>query len=68
MRRKLKAARLAAGLTQQQVADKVGVTLRYYKDIERGVKLGAISIWDALEDLLELHQRELRRDTEDNPS
>lgn len=68
MRQKLKDARLAAGLTQQQVADRVGITLRYYKDIEYGLKLGAIEMWDALEDLFGIHQRELRRDTKDSQS
>lgn len=68
MRQNLKTARHTAGLTQQQVADRLGITLRYYKDIESGVKLGAIDLWDALEDLFGVHQRELRRDTKDNRS
>ena len=68
MRQNLKTARRRAGLTQQQVADRLGITLRYYKDIESGVKLGAIDLWDALEDLFGVHQRELRRDTKDNRS
>lgn len=68
MRQALKNARRAAGLTQQQAADRLGITLRYYKDIESGVKLGAIDLWDALEDLFGVHQRELRRDTKDNRS
>lgn len=68
MRQALKNARHTAGLTQQQVADRLGITLRYYKDIESGVKLGAIDLWDALEDLFGVHQRELRRDTKDNRS
>ena len=68
MRPNLKTARHTAGLAQQQVADRLGITLRYYKDIESGVKLGAIDLWDALEDLFGVHQRELRRDTKDNRS
>ena len=68
MRPNLKPARHTAGLTQQQVADRLGITLRYYKDIESGVKLGAIDLWDALEDLFGVHQRELRRDTKDSQS
>ena len=68
MRQNLKTARHTAGLTQQQVADRLGITLRYYKDIESGVKLGAIDLWDMLEDLFGIHQRELRRDTKDSPS
>nr|DAR34009.1 MAG TPA: Helix-turn-helix XRE-family like protein [Caudoviricetes sp.] len=68
MRQALKNARRAAGLTQQQAADRLGITLRYYKDIESGVKLGAIDLWDMLEDLFGIHQRELRRDTKDSQS
>lgn len=36
MRENLKAARKAAGLTQQAMADKLGVHERYYKAIESG--------------------------------
>lgn len=34
MREKLKSARKAANMTQQQVADKIGISLRYYQNIE----------------------------------
>ncbi len=60
MRANLKEARKAAGMTQQQVADKVLIHLRYYKAIESGERLGGIEIWDALEDLLGVNQRVLR--------
>ena len=60
MRRNLKKARLELGLTQQQLADKLGIDLRYYKAIESGERLGAIWIWDQLEDALGVHQRLLR--------
>lgn len=69
MREKLKQARKAAGMTQQQLADKLGIGLRHYKKIERGETLGSISLWDDLEDLLGVNQRVLREihpDTEDN--
>ena len=56
----LKAARKGAGMTQQQVADRLGISLRYYQDIEAGSKTGAFEIWDALEDLFSVHQRCLR--------
>ena len=36
MRENLKAARLAAGMTQQQMADKLGISLNYYQKIEAG--------------------------------
>ena len=70
MRAKLKEARVKAGLTQEQVAEKLGITLRYYKDIEAGVKVGSFEIWDAAEDLFNVHQRVLReidRGTEGHP-
>ena len=70
MRLNLQAARKSKGLTQQAVAEYyLGINIRYYKAIETGDKLGAIWIWDKLEDLLETNQRVLRenhRDKEEN--
>lgn len=60
MRQKLKEARQAAGMTQQQVADYLGIGLRYYKAMESGERLGGIDLWDDLEDLFNVHQRVLR--------
>lgn len=60
MRKNLKEARVAAGLTQQQMADKLGVSLRYYKQIEAGSRTGDFTIWDTLEDITGIHQRKLR--------
>ena len=60
MRENLRAARKSAGLTQQALADRLGVGLRHYKKIESGETLGSISIWDELEDLLRVNQRVLR--------
>lgn len=60
MRENLKAARKAASLTQQAMADKLGIHERYYKAIESGERLGAIWMWDKLEDLLGVNQRVLR--------
>lgn len=70
MRKNLKEARLAAGMTQQQVADKLQIGLRHYKKIESGETLGSIPLWDHLEDMMKINQRVLREnhlDTEDNP-
>lgn len=47
-------------MTQQTMADKLGVGLRHYKKIESGETLGSIPLWDDLEDLLEVNQRVLR--------
>ena len=60
MRENLKNARKAANMTQQAMADKLGIDGRYYKSIESGERLGAIWIWDMLEDLLKVNQRVLR--------
>ncbi|MCI8425686.1 MAG: helix-turn-helix transcriptional regulator [Adlercreutzia sp.] len=57
----LKAARNAAGMTQQQVADHLGISLRYYQKIEAGDRTGDFEIWDELEDLFSIHQRDLRQ-------
>lgn len=47
-------------MTQQQMADKLGIGLRYYKKIESGEKLGSIEVWDRMEDILGIHQRIIR--------
>lgn len=60
MRSNLKKARQDAGLTQQQVADRLGIGLRHYKLIEAGTTVGRVELWDALEDLFGIHQRVLR--------
>ena len=64
MRKNLKEARQRAGMTQQQVADYLGIGIRYYKAIESGEKLGGIEFWDKLEDLFAIHQRKLREISE----
>lgn len=60
-REALKEARKRAGMTQQAVADSLGISLRYYQNIEAGDRTGDFEIWDALEDMFSVHQRELRR-------
>ncbi|MFG6329277.1 MAG: helix-turn-helix transcriptional regulator [Lachnospiraceae bacterium] len=60
MREKLKEARKKAGMTQQQIAEYLGISLIGYQQIERGVRIGKIETWDKLEDLLNVHQRQLR--------
>ena len=59
-RENLKAARKAAGMTQQQVAEKLGISERYYQHIEAGHRTGDFTLWDMLEDLFNVHQRKLR--------
>ena len=73
MRANLRNARKAANLTQQAMADKLGLTLNHYQKIEYGRLGGSFAVWDALEDLLGVHQRILREipsnhpDQEENP-
>lgn len=59
-RETLRDARLEKGMTQQQVADSIGISWRQYQRIEMGRVLGRIEIWDQLEDLFGIHQRKLR--------
>ena len=73
MRANLKQARQAAGLTQKQVAEYLGITENAYQQIEYGKRIGRIETWDRLEDLFSIHQRILREilssphDTTKNP-
>ncbi len=60
MRDKLRTARKAKGLTQQAIADKLRIGLRYYQQIEAGDRTGSFEIWDMLEDITGIHQRILR--------
>lgn len=60
MRENLKKARKDAGMTQQQVADLLGISLVYYQKIEAGDRTGDFTLWDMLEDITGIHQRKLR--------
>ncbi|RKJ18390.1 XRE family transcriptional regulator [bacterium D16-50] len=60
MRKNLKEARRRAGLTQQQMADQLEISLRYYQNIEAGDRTGDFILWDELEDITGIHQRILR--------
>ena len=60
MRRNLQAARKAKGMTQQDMADYLEIGLRHYQKIEYTDLNGPFEVWDALEDLLGVHQRILR--------
>lgn len=60
MRKNLKEARKGVGMTQQQMADKLEISLRYYQSIEAGDRTGDFLLWDTLEDITGIHQRKLR--------
>lgn len=59
-RENLRNARKAAGMTQRQVAEYLGISERMYQRIESGEALGKITYWDMLEDLFKFPQRQLR--------
>lgn len=60
MREKLKKARQDAGLTQQAMAEMLGISVVYYQKIEQGSRTGDFTLWDHLEDITGVHQRQLR--------
>ncbi len=60
VRQNLKEARQKAGMTQQQLADRLGISLRHYQRIEAGDRTGDFQLWDDLEDITGIHQRKLR--------
>lgn len=60
MRTNLIVARKKRKMTQQKMADSIGITLRYYQQIEQGVRTGAVELWDAIEDITGIRQRFLR--------
>lgn len=62
MRQILKRAREQAGATQKEIADKLGVSERYYRHIESGTREGKGWLWDELEALFQIPQRQLRED------
>lgn len=66
MRKNLKEARRKAGMTQKQVAEYLNISERYYQQIEAGHRTGDFTIWDALEDLFNIHQRKLREFSENH--
>ena len=68
MRTNLKKARQDAGLTQQQMADKLMITLVYYQKIEQGSRTGDFQLWDMLEDITGIHQRTLREIQDTHPA
>ena len=59
-RENLKKARLQLGLTQQQMANSLNITVRYYQFIEAGTRIGNVTIWDKLEKLTKISQSQLR--------
>lgn len=71
MRVNLIEARKQKGFTQQEMAEKLGISERQYQRIESGKTNSTFQIWDSLEDMFQIHQRILREDISifptDNP-
>ena len=63
MRKILKNARVNKGFTQKQLAERLGIGTRMYQYLEAGDFNGSIKIWDKLEDLFKVPQRQLRENT-----
>ncbi len=64
MREILKNARVNKGFTQKQLAERLGIGTRMYQYLEAGDFNGSIKIWDKLEDLFKIPQRQLRENTD----
>lgn len=60
MRENLKKARENKGLSTSEIAEKLKITTRMYNYIESGKRDGNYEIWDNLEDIFKVSQRELR--------
>lgn len=63
MREKLRNARRQNQLKQEEVANKLHITTRQYQRIEKGTTVGRVEMWDKLEDLFQISQRQLRENT-----
>ena len=68
MRENLQAARKGKKLTQQAMAELLGIDIRYYKAIEYGERLGGVDLWDKMEDITGTHQRILRETSKNHPA
>ena len=60
MRENLRKAREEHNMTQEQVAEAIGITHIGYWQIENGKRGGKLETWDKLEDLFGVNQRILR--------
>ena len=63
IRANLQNARRHEKLTQCDMARTLGISENHYQAIELGRQLGSIKVWDALEDLFNIPQRQLRETT-----
>ena len=59
----LNKTRKEMGISATQMAAKLGITRRYYLQLESGNRTGTPVIWDAIEDITGINQRKLRQTT-----
>lgn len=64
MRQNLMNERKKNNLTQREVAKILYISVTHYQNIEYGTRQGSIQIWDKLEDLFKIPQRQLRENTD----
>lgn len=57
----LNKTRKEMGISATQMAARLGITRRYYLKIESGARMGTPILWDAIEDIIGIKQRELRQ-------
>ena len=60
MRALLKNQRLKKQLTQKELARQLNISTNHYQAIELGKQQGSIAVWDKLEDIFNIPQRQLR--------
>lgn len=53
-------ARKSKNLKQREVAQIIGILPTSYQNIEYGIRQGSIEVWDSLEKLFQIPQRQLR--------
>lgn len=61
MRQKLKLFRVKQNLTQQQIAEKTGVSYATYNLIENGGRRGSQEFWETLQDTYKIDDGEIWR-------
>lgn len=49
---RLRALRVQKGLTQEEVSERLDISLRYYQMLERGEKVGSVDVLIAISDMM----------------
>lgn len=59
LRQKLKLQRITKGYTQQEIADKIGVSRSSYTNIELGAKNPSLKVAKNIKEVLEYHKDDI---------